>query len=119
DTSAVVSLRMLRRPPSSTLFPYTTLFRSDEILDLSALEHGERDWENHPVDPEAALSRAMEVCDAIARQRNIGFSREHAPVPVVVAGDSDRLCQVFINIIANAIAHNRDPEPRVHVRSRV
>ncbi len=91
----------------------------DEILDLSALEHGERDWENHPVDPEAALSRAMEVCDAIARQRNIGFSREHAPVPVVVAGDSDRLCQVFINIIANAIAHNRDPEPRVHVRSRV
>lgn len=91
----------------------------DEILDLSALEHGERDWENHPVDPEAALSRAMEVCDAIARQRNIGFSREHSPVPVVVAGDSDRLCQVFINIIANAIAHNRDPEPRVHVRSRV
>ena len=91
----------------------------DEILDLSALEHGERDWDNHPVDPEAALSRAMEVCDAIARQRAIRFSRDHAPVPVVVSGDSDRLCQVFINIIANAIAHNRDPQPRVHVRSRV
>src|SRR5438067_9236706 len=24
---------MIRRPPRSTLFPYTTLFRSDEILD--------------------------------------------------------------------------------------
>src|SRR2546430_13733683 len=25
---------MIRRPPRSTLFPYTTLFRSDEIRDL-------------------------------------------------------------------------------------
>src|SRR2546427_4418896 len=25
---------MIRRPPRSTLFPYTTLFRSDEDLDL-------------------------------------------------------------------------------------
>src|SRR3712207_7272225 len=29
---------MIRRPPRSTLFPYTTLFRSDELLDLLALE---------------------------------------------------------------------------------
>src|SRR2546429_7340476 len=34
---------MIRRPPRSTLFPYTTLFRSiaDEIL-LDALRHGIR-----------------------------------------------------------------------------
>ena len=91
----------------------------DEILDLSALEHGERDWENLPVDPEAALDRALEVCDAIARPRRIRISRDPAPGPVLVLGDADRLCQVFINIIANAIAHNRNPEPRVQVRSRL
>src|SRR3712207_7571318 len=28
---------MIRRPPRSTLFPYTTLFRSDDYLD--AIEH--------------------------------------------------------------------------------
>src|SRR2546430_3256675 len=28
---------MIRRPPRSTLFPYTTLFRSEEYLDLVAL----------------------------------------------------------------------------------
>src|SRR3712207_7273923 len=28
---------MIRRPPRSTLFPYTTLFRSDEALQRSAL----------------------------------------------------------------------------------
>src|SRR5436190_1275405 len=27
---------MLRRPPRSTLFPYTTLFRSDQLIDLFA-----------------------------------------------------------------------------------
>src|SRR5258708_21850673 len=27
---------MIRRPPRSTLFPYTTLFRSDELLQLLA-----------------------------------------------------------------------------------
>src|SRR5258708_24115419 len=28
---------MIRRPPRSTLFPYTTLFRSPEVQDLAAL----------------------------------------------------------------------------------
>src|SRR5256885_9825309 len=27
---------MIRRPPRSTLFPYTTLFRSHDLLDLAA-----------------------------------------------------------------------------------
>src|SRR2546429_6039515 len=31
---------MIRRPPRSTLFPYTTLFRSSDILDLAKIESG-------------------------------------------------------------------------------
>src|SRR2546430_13368866 len=35
---------MIRRPPRSTLFPYTTLFRSDDhqVADAPHGEHGER-----------------------------------------------------------------------------
>src|SRR3712207_7579854 len=37
---------MIRRPPRSTLFPYTTLFRSrpelEDVADLHRLEHVER-----------------------------------------------------------------------------
>src|SRR3712207_7415685 len=40
---------MIRRPPRSTLFPYTTLFRSDEVAELLA----------HAVDA-AALLRGLE-----------------------------------------------------------
>src|SRR5438552_14525318 len=37
---ALVFLLLLRRPPSSTLFPYTTLFRSDApVLDRKRLHH--------------------------------------------------------------------------------
>src|SRR3712207_7699952 len=33
---------MIRRPPRSTLFPYTTLFRSDKIVQMSRTQGGER-----------------------------------------------------------------------------
>src|SRR3712207_8896473 len=32
---------MIRRPPRSTLFPYTTLFRSALVLGTVGLDHGE------------------------------------------------------------------------------
>src|SRR2546428_12367966 len=43
---------MIRRPPSSTLFPYTTLFRSPE-LQLAGRRIGEGD-RHHVVEPGAA-----------------------------------------------------------------
>src|SRR5690349_22395786 len=59
---------MIRRPPISTLFPYTTLFRSHPV-DRDRLEDGERDVaragrhvdeevvEGPPVDPAEELDR--------------------------------------------------------------
>src|SRR3712207_8363269 len=35
---------MIRRPPRSTLFPYTTLFRSDNSQDLSSTGAGGLPW---------------------------------------------------------------------------
>ena len=89
----------------------------DEILDLSALEHGEREWDNVPIDAEAVLLRAYEVCEALAWQHDIDLNRQSGLDRAMVLGDPDRLCQVFINVIANAFAHNRNPEPRVLVWS--
>src|SRR5206468_9329097 len=38
-TDRLYLLLILRRPPSSTLFPYTTLFRSPEAWDAATREH--------------------------------------------------------------------------------
>src|SRR2546427_9602870 len=38
---------MIRRPPRSTLFPYTTLFRSDQAPRLPAAHHARRGPHGH------------------------------------------------------------------------
>src|SRR5207249_5640845 len=38
---------MIRRPPRSTLFPYTTLFRSSDWSDTFALQRAEALWKLH------------------------------------------------------------------------
>ena len=35
---------MIRRPPRSTLFPYTTLFRSESLKDFLRRDHSEHHW---------------------------------------------------------------------------
>src|SRR3712207_8287797 len=40
---------MIRRPPRSTLFPYTTLFRSDVVRGLGELDELERALVGHPL----------------------------------------------------------------------
>src|SRR3712207_7287240 len=80
---------MIRRPPRSTLFPYTTLFRSAaEVLVLAAVERAILVVEEQvahqrvlPVPhPEAAAATALPVAILIAalrRGRHVGRSEEH------------------------------------------
>lgn len=91
----------------------------DEILDLSALERGERTWENVPVDAEAALDRALTVCEALLRQRGVKVELGERAPPTMVEGDADRLCQVFINLISNAVKYNDSDAPVIRVTSSV
>src|SRR2546422_1664650 len=54
---------MIRRPPRSTLFPYTTLFRSEEIEIFfgDALRHDVLRAEFHTVKSKLTLPRAVRV----------------------------------------------------------
>jgi signal transduction histidine kinase len=90
----------------------------DEILDLSALERGERGWENRPIDAEAALERAVAVCDALARQRAVLVRFGERTRATVIEGEPNRLSQVLINLISNAIKYARVEAPAVEISSR-
>src|SRR2546426_6585320 len=50
---------MIRRPPRSTLFPYTTLFRSDPALDQEPAHRPERAG-RQPVRPDLCEARSEE-----------------------------------------------------------
>src|SRR2546422_2431656 len=62
---------MIRRPPRSTLFPYTTLFRSPQIEGLFLLVRHEQGRNPDPLDQRTQLApRALP-------QRRIERSEEH------------------------------------------
>src|SRR3712207_7777283 len=59
----LVFFLMIRRPPRSTLFPYTTLFRSAEDLEAADPRHG-------PLDPEViALDPLLEMFGDVMHRR--------------------------------------------------
>src|SRR3712207_8955694 len=61
---------MIRRPPRSTLFPYTTLFRSAELAALPVVEAG-------PVGDEEDLRRVVRRQRPLARQARRPPAMEH------------------------------------------
>jgi Na+/proline symporter/nitrogen-specific signal transduction histidine kinase len=89
----------------------------DEILDLSTFERGERNWKTLPVDAEEALDRALGVCDALARQHGVAMTVAERATGALVAAEANRLAQVLINLISNAIKYNDATRPEVRVRS--
>jgi signal transduction histidine kinase len=90
----------------------------DEILDLSALERGERAWDNIVLDADAVLEHTIEVCLALAQPRGIPIIVGKRASSALVIGDADRLSQVLINLISNAIKYNDAEAPVIEIRSR-
>ena len=91
----------------------------DEILDLSALERGERTWENREIDAEKPFEQALRVCGALAHQNNTRLLTGTRAGTAMVLGDPDRLSQVLINLVSNAIKYNGVAAPQVEVSSRI
>ena len=52
---------MIRRPPRSTLFPYTTLFRSHELADQFKAEYKQQIGSDFPTDPKVQLFEAIKA----------------------------------------------------------
>src|SRR3712207_9354773 len=66
---------MIRRPPRSTLFPYTTLFRSEvgEQREAEVTRGGEGLMAPHAVDPDAEQLRvaALELGEHLVEERHL------------------------------------------------
>jgi Na+/proline symporter/signal transduction histidine kinase len=91
----------------------------DGILDLSLLESGQEAWPLAPIDPEAALDKAIDICQGLASNSSLLLLNGERATRVWVDADSDRLSQVFINLISNAIKYNNSDTPYVRVTSKV
>src|SRR3712207_8471744 len=80
---------MIRRPPRSTLFPYTTLFRS-EHRGLDALQHARRGLaaEGREQRVQVALgepaARAARLDDAVGDRKSTRLNSSHANISYAV-----------------------------------
>jgi Na+/proline symporter/signal transduction histidine kinase len=91
----------------------------DSTLELNLLEHGEAPWRLVRVDPDRVLEQSVEVCRSLADGAKVALVPGPRAGHVEVAAEADRLSQVFINLIANAIKYNTSASPWVRVGSRV
>src|SRR5690606_28962124 len=89
----------------------------DEILDISRLEAGTLDLSLGPIDPERVIAAAVETVSGLARKNGIEIRRIPAPAGVAVRANEDRLRQVLINLLSNAMRYNAAPRPEITVRT--
>src|SRR2546430_3516706 len=82
---------MIRRPPRSTLFPYTTLFRSPLWCVLLALDERGR-VENHQVEPLALLRKALQCLERVGAQ-HLQRSEEHTSE---LQSQSNLVCRLLL-----------------------
>src|SRR5438034_9129827 len=91
---------MLRRPPRSTLFPYTTLFRSEAQRIEGA--HGRFSRRARPLDAHLEiLYAALLGCAASLLGRNLGGERRRFPRALEASGARGRPRQGVALAIGN------------------
>ncbi|HUL48716.1 MAG TPA: response regulator [Gemmatimonadales bacterium] len=75
----------------------------NDLLDLSRLEAGRFELHAEPVALAAAVEASVDAVAGFARDQNVTVVLEPPPVPVTVLGVRDRVEQVIVNLLGNAI----------------
>jgi signal transduction histidine kinase/CheY-like chemotaxis protein len=75
----------------------------DDVLDLAKIEAGKLEWHMENVTIEEIIDRATAATSSLFEQKGLRLEKVIAPGLPTVTGDQDRLIQVVINLISNAV----------------
>ncbi len=87
----------------------------DEILDLSRMESGQAEWSLGEVDCTEVAHDAVETMRGLAQRHGVEVVVDFDHAPVTVIAERDRLKQVFVNLVSNAIKYNDASSPKARV----
>jgi signal transduction histidine kinase len=74
-----------------------------EVLDLSRLNAGMLPLDRRPFDLERTVRHAVKELRIQAQERGVALIHDSGPGPFELFGDEDRIVQVLVNLMANAI----------------
>ena len=80
----------------------------DDLLQLSQIESGQVLFRREPVELRALLERTVAVIKPLADKKHHTIELLLPEEYVVVEGDEERLAQVFINLLENAVKYTPD-----------
>ena len=75
----------------------------DDVLDLAKIEAGKFTWNMAAVSVKDVVDRAVAATASLFEAKKLNLERDIEPDLPVVTGDQDRLIQVVINLISNAV----------------
>ncbi|MBT8415421.1 MAG: HAMP domain-containing histidine kinase, partial [Boseongicola sp.] len=89
----------------------------DDLLDLSVLENGQVTLNMEEETLSAVLDRAIAAMEVATGQQDFAIERSGEGEDIRLYTDGDRLSQVFINLIANALKYCESPSPRLTIKT--
>ncbi len=75
----------------------------DNLLESVRIEAGQLSIRRQPVRLSEVVAEAQDLIAPLLRQRNLSVELDQQALGVEVSGDAQRLIQVFVNLLANAI----------------
>ncbi len=75
----------------------------NDILDLEKIEAGQMIWDIEPLDMGSVIRQAAAATNSLYSSKGLAFHIDVSDDLPLVSGDRDRLVQVVINLISNAV----------------
>ncbi|HMK80364.1 MAG TPA: PAS-domain containing protein, partial [Xanthobacteraceae bacterium] len=89
----------------------------NDILDLSKLDAGKLEFDQQPFSLEAVLDNARSIVGLRAAEKGLTLRVEVAPdLPPALIGDPNRLRQIILNLVSNAVKFTRSGEVVISAR---
>ncbi|MBU0759155.1 MAG: hybrid sensor histidine kinase/response regulator [Candidatus Omnitrophica bacterium] len=75
----------------------------NDLLDLSKIESGKMQLKKEGLDIKELAEEVLKGFEKLARDKGIGVKKEFPDSKVMISADRDKLTQVFVNLIGNAM----------------